>query len=127
MPNSLQNESLLLQTSHRHVLNTTDASFGRDVLDARGFVLVDFWAAWCGPCKALAPLLDEAATKYQGSLTIAKIDVDENPVTPQRMGIRTLPTLLIMRNGKVEYMKVGRVTQSELYVLIESKTGIAGS
>ncbi|HTE47626.1 MAG TPA: thioredoxin [Gemmatimonadaceae bacterium] len=123
MTNSSLNESPLTQTTHPHVLNTTDASFQHDVLDARGFVLIDFWAAWCGPCRALAPLLDEAATGYQGRLTIAKINVDENPVTPQRMAIRTLPTLLLMRSGKVEYMKVGWVTRSELHLLIESRTG----
>ena len=106
MPITSQDESRLNQTSHSHVLNTTDVSFRQDVLDAPGLVLVDFWAEWCGPCKVLAPLLDEAATKYEGRLTIAKIDVDKNPVTPRRMGILSLPTLLIMRNGEVEQMKL---------------------
>ena len=124
MPNSSQDETRPIQTSHAQVVKTTDATFRQDVLDAPGLVLVDFWAEWCGPCKFLAPLLDKVATEYEDRLTIAKIDVDKNPVTPQRMGIRSLPTLLIMRNGEVEHVKVGMFTMSELYVLIESRTGL---
>jgi thioredoxin 1 len=103
------------------ILKATDANFKQDVLDAAGPVLVDFWAEWCGPCKAIAPLLDEAATEYQGKLTIAKVNADENPMTAQRLGVRSLPTLLLIKNGKVEGQKVGALRKSDLTAFIESK------
>ena len=107
--------------SNSLIVKTTDASFKQDVLDAAGPVLVDFWAEWCGPCKAIAPLLDEAATEFQGKLTIAKLNADENPMTAQRLGVRSLPTLLIIKNGKVEGQKVGALRKSDLTAFIESK------
>jgi thioredoxin 1 len=103
------------------ILKATDANFKQDVLDAPGPVLVDFWAEWCGPCKAIAPLLDEAASEYQGKLTIAKVNADENPMTAQRLGVRSLPTLLLIKNGKVEGQKVGALRKSDLTAFIESK------
>jgi thioredoxin 1 len=107
--------------SQSSVVKVTDASFQQDVLNASGPVLVDFWAEWCGPCKVIAPLLDEAASEYQGKLTIAKLNADENPLTPQRLGVRSLPTLLLIKNGKVEGQKVGALRKSDLTAFIESK------
>ena len=107
--------------SHPSIVKTTDATFKQDVLDSPGTMLVDFWAEWCGPCKAIAPLLDEAAAEYSGKLTVVKINADENPMTPQRLGVRSLPTLLIIKNGKVEGQKVGALRKSDLTAFIESK------
>jgi len=103
------------------IVKTSDSRFKQDVLDATGPILVDFWAEWCGPCKAIAPLLEEAAAEYQGKLTVAKLNADENPMTPQRLGVRSLPTLLIIKNGKVEGQKVGALRKSDLTAFIESK------
>jgi len=107
--------------SHSAIFKTTDATFKQDVLDVPGPVLVDFWAEWCGPCKAIAPLLDEAAVEFGGKLTVVKLNADENPMTPQRLGVRSLPTLLIIKNGKVEGQKVGALRKADLTAFIESK------
>ena len=95
-------------------VKVTDESFERDVLQADKPVLVDFWAEWCGPCKQIAPLLDEIAKEYEGKLTIAKINIDENPQTPSRYGVRGIPTLLLFKGGNVAATKIGALGKQAL-------------
>ena len=101
------------------IKNVTDASFDADVLKAGGPVLVDYWAAWCGPCKMIAPLLDEASKQYAGRVTIAKLNVDENPDTAARFGVRGIPTLMLFKDGKVVATKVGALTRSQLVSFLD--------
>ena len=99
--------------------HVTDASFEQEVLKASGPVLVDFWAEWCGPCKMIAPILDEVSESYKDKLQIAKMNVDENPQTPPKYGIRGIPTLMLFKNGQVEATKVGAVSKSQLSAFID--------
>ncbi len=103
-----------------HIIYVTDASFEADVLKSGEPVLVDYWAEWCGPCKMIAPILDEIATEYAGKVKIAKLNIDENPQTPPRYGIRGIPTLMLFKNGNVEATKVGAVSKSQLTAFIDS-------
>lgn len=98
----------------------TDASFEQDVLKSDKPVLLDFWAEWCGPCKMIAPVLDAIAKEYAGKLTVVKLNIDDNPQTPQHYGVRGIPTLMLFKNGEVEATKVGALTKPELAKFIDS-------
>ncbi|MGV3345761.1 thioredoxin TrxA [Enterobacteriaceae bacterium LUAb1] len=96
------------------IVYLTDDSFETDVLKADGVTLVDFWAEWCGPCKMIAPILDEIAEEFEGKLTIAKLNIDENPATAPKYGIRGIPTLLLFKKGAVAATKVGALSKGQL-------------
>jgi len=101
-------------------MKVTDQSFDSDVLKAGGPVLVDFWAEWCGPCKAIAPALEDLAKDMTGKLTVAKINIDENPATPQKYRVQGIPTLMLFRSGQVAAIKVGSTTKGKLYEWVTS-------
>ncbi|MBL4621420.1 MAG: thioredoxin TrxA [Immundisolibacteraceae bacterium] len=100
--------------------HVTDASFEDDVIKSATPVLVDYWAEWCGPCKMIAPVLEEISGEYGEKLSIVKLNIDENPQTPPKYGIRGIPTLMIFKNGQVEATKVGAVSKSQLAAFIDS-------
>lgn len=102
-----------------HIVHVSDASFDADVLNADLPVLVDFWAEWCGPCKMIAPVLDEIATEYAGKLKVCKVDVDANPDIPPKFGIRGIPTLILFKGGSAEATKVGALSKSQLVEFIK--------
>lgn len=102
------------------ILHVTDDSFEDNVLKAELPVLVDYWAEWCGPCKMIAPILDEISTDYAGKMSIAKLNIDENPDTPPKYGIRGIPTLMLFKNGNVQATKVGALSKSQLTAFIDS-------
>ncbi|GBQ24455.1 thioredoxin [Acetobacter estunensis NRIC 0472] len=97
----------------------TDASFENDVLKASGPVLVDFWAEWCGPCKMIAPALDEIGAEFKGKLTVAKVNIDDNPETPNKFGVRGIPTLILFKDGKPVETQVGAKPKSQLKAWVE--------
>ncbi|MBL8686014.1 MAG: thioredoxin TrxA [Alphaproteobacteria bacterium] len=101
-------------------IKTTDYNFQKDVLQASKPVLVDFYADWCGPCKVIAPVLEEIASQLQDKVTIAKINIDDNPNTPQNYGVRGIPTLMLFKNGQVAATKVGSMPKSKLLEWIQS-------
>jgi len=103
-----------------HIVYVTDDTFADEVLKSDIPVLVDYWAEWCGPCKLIAPVLDEIAQEYVGRLKIAKLNIDENPGTPPKYGIRGIPTLMLFKDGEVEATKVGALAKSQLTAFIDS-------
>jgi len=104
-------------------VKVTDTSFQTDVLNAKGPVVVDFWAEWCGPCKMIAPALDELSTELGEKVTIVKINIDENPHTPQKYGVRGIPTMMIFQGGQVAATKVGALPKSKIKEWIETSVG----
>jgi thioredoxin len=102
--------------------NVTDASFDQDVLKSEGLVLVDFWAEWCGPCKTIAPSLDQISAEMAGKVTVAKINIDENPNTPTKYGVRGIPTLMLFKDGEVASTKVGASPKGQIEDWINSSS-----
>ena len=102
-----------------NIQNVSDDSWESDVLQADKPVLVDYWAEWCGPCKMVAPILEEIATEYSDRLKVCKIDIDENAQMPQKYGVRGIPTLMLFKEGQVEVTKVGALTKSQLAAFID--------
>lgn len=100
----------------------SDASFEGDVLKSSGPVVVDFWAEWCGPCRALSPVLDEVADELKGNVTIAKMNVDENPTTPSKYGVRGIPTLMMFKDGELKETRVGALPKNDLIKWIQDNS-----
>lgn len=103
-----------------NIVHASDENFEDEVLKSGQPVLVDYWAEWCGPCKMIAPILDEVADTYSGQLKVVKLNIDENPETPPKFGIRGIPTLMLFKNGNVEATKVGALSKSQLTAFIDS-------
>jgi len=107
-------------TMSANIINVTDETFEAEVLKAEGPVLVDYWAEWCGPCKMIAPVLEEIAEEYSGRLKVCKLNIDENEQTPPKFNIRGIPTLMLFKNGNVDATKVGALSKSQLAAFIDS-------
>src|SRR5690606_16156782 len=107
-------------TMSDHITHLSDDAFEQEVLQSPLPVLVDYWAEWCGPCKMIAPILDEISKEYQGRLKVAKLNIDDNQQTPPKYGIRGIPTLMLFKNGNVEATKVGALSKSQLTAFIDS-------
>jgi len=105
------------------IKHTSDASFDSDVLKSDKPVLVDYWAEWCGPCKMIAPILDDVATSYAGKLRVAKINIDHNQKTPRNYNVRGIPTLMIFKDGKVQATQIGAISKTQLTQLIDKTIG----
>jgi thioredoxin 1 len=108
------------ESMSEHIQHVTDDSFDPEVLKSDVPVLVDYWAEWCGPCKAIAPILDEVAKEYDGKLKIAKLNVDDNVEVPKKYNIRGIPTLMLFKNGNMEAVKVGALSKSQLTAFLDS-------
>jgi len=103
-----------------NIINVTDSTFEQEVLSSEIPVLLDYWAEWCGPCKMIAPILNDIADEYSGKIKVAKLNIDENPGTPAKFGVRGIPTLMIFKSGSVEATKVGAMSKSQLSAFIDS-------
>jgi thioredoxin 1 len=103
-----------------NIIHISDEGFEQEVLQSSVPVLVDYWAEWCGPCKMIAPILDEISKEYEGRLKVAKLNIDDNQNTPPKYGIRGIPTLMLFKNGNVEATKVGALSKSQLTAFIDS-------
>ena len=102
-----------------NIIHVSDDSFEQEVLQSEMPVLIDYWAEWCGPCKMIAPVLDEVASEYSDKVRVAKLNIDENPATPPKYGIRGIPTLMLFKNGEVEATKVGAVSKAQLTAFLD--------
>ena len=102
-----------------HIVHISDESFEEEVLQSERPVLIDYWAEWCGPCKMIAPVLDEIATEYSDRLKVVKLNIDDNPQTPPKYGIRGIPTLMVFKDGQVEATKVGAVSKAQLTAFLD--------
>ena len=109
-----------LQTMSQHINNISDVSFEQDVLKSTKPVLVDFWAEWCGPCRALTPILEEVAGVYHDKINVVKLNVDDNPLSASQYGVMSIPTLMIFKNGQLAGTKMGLLTKSQLIAFIDS-------
>ena len=102
-----------------HIVHISDESFEEEVLQSERPVLIDYWAEWCGPCKMIAPVLEEFATEFSDRLKVVKLNIDDNPQTPPKYGIRGIPTLMVFKNGQVEATKVGAVSKAQLTAFLD--------
>ena len=103
-----------------NIINVSDSTFEQEVLSSEIPVLLDYWAEWCGPCKMIAPILNDIADEYSGKIKVAKLNIDENPGTPAKFGVRGIPTLMIFKSGSIEATKVGAMSKSQLSAFIDS-------